>query len=489
MKRIWNYRLFLFLALALCAGVVTGGFLYSSLLLVILIPIASFAVGICLFFITKKHTAWLLFLAFSVGIALFVADNAITGPDLSGEQTLTMKVEQAREDSGRVVLSADDMRGYAVFYRKDSSFTEGDVVLVSGDFKKVEFDYTDSYKRYLYSQRISYTVDVSEINVIGTDLSVFDKIRLRTKRVMRRYMTEEDVAFCMSLVFGDKSALSEETQSAMSAAGLSHVLAVSGLHVGFLTAAIVFLLKRLRVGRFPQWIITLGVLLLYGLFTGFPPGVKRSVITYVVYALAPLLRRKQDKLSTLSAAVFLIVLTDPRELFDVGFLMSAGAVLGILSFYRPLYGVVARKVKNKFVLYFYGIICVTLSANVFVLPVSLSVFSAFSVYAVIGNLIVLPIVTVAFPLVFFSSLLSAAFSGFGILFYVLKYPIIAIRLFAFAISTLPSAEIASVDMGIACVTYVLFFVFIGRFSLLKIRYKVPVCGMLAAGTVLLLLFV
>lgn len=486
MKRLFNYRLLLFLSVALCAGVATGATLYHSLLLSILIPTASVAVGICLYFLTKKHTAWMLFLFFSVGIALFVVDNAVMKPAFSGERTVVMKVEQVKEADGKIVLSSDEFRGDAVFYRKSAALKEGDVVLVTGNFKKVGFSYTDGYMRYLYSQRISYLIDVKEVTVRKSVPSFFEKIRSKARGVMLRYMSDEDAAFCMSLIFGDKSTLSSDVQETMSVAGLSHVLAVSGLHVGFLTAVIVFLLKKVRVGRYPRLFITTGLLLLYGLFTGFPPGVKRSVIVYVVYALAPLLRRKQDKLTTLAAAVMLIVLGDPRELFDAGFLMSAGAVLGILSFYRPLYRIVARRVRNKPVLYLYGIVCATLSSNVFVLPVALSSFSSVALYSVLGNLAILPIVSVVFPCLAVASFLCVAYSGFGVLFYVIKYPIIAIRIISSMISSLPAAQIPSAALGISCLTYILFFVCLSRFAKIKAKYKAPVCGAFAVCTVLLL---
>ncbi len=489
MKRILNYRLVTFIALALCAGVVVGGLLCKSILLSVLIPIVSTAVGILLYFLTKKHTAWILLFAFSLGAALFLSVTAATKPKLSGEQTLTLTVEEVGEKSGNVIMRGDV--GVVTLSGRDYYLQEGDKVVVTGTLAPVEFSYQDGYERHLFSKGVSYKLRVKEMTLIGNEPSFFQKIKIKSRDVMLRYMNREDAAVCMSLIFGDKSMLSSKTAQETTGAGLSHVFAVSGLHIGFLAAILSFALKKCRVRPVPRMIVTVTILLLYGVLTGFPAGVKRSVIAYFLYELSVITARKRDGLTTLSAAVILIVLTDPKEMFDVGFLLSVCAVAGIVFFYKPLYSVVGKLPNNavkRVLMYPYGLICMTVSANIFILPITISVFGSIAPYAAVGNLLVLPVLSVVFPCLALTVMLSLIFGGFGVLYYALKYPIIAIRSFCSLISSWPSAEIPVAGLGVAALFYILFFVCLGRFLLLKPKFKAPICSAFALSCVLCMLF-
>lgn len=491
MKRALNFRLMTFMAVALCAGVAIGGLIYGSILLSVLIPTVSFAVGILLSFLfkTKKMIVLLLFFTFSLGVSVFVTSIAISRPKLSGEQTLLLRVEQVSERSDNVILSGDGIGTISLSGKND--LKEGDLVAFYGTLTPVEFSYADSRERYLFTKGISYTAKAEAITVTDNAPSVFQKIRVKSRNIMLRYMDKEDAAVCMSLVFGDKSTLSSKTADETAGAGLAHVFAVSGLHVGFLAAIISYLLKKCRVLPVPRLIVTVSVLLLYGILTGFPAGIKRAVIMFFIYEFAVIVARKKDSLVTLSAAVFLIVLTDPKELFDIGFLMSAGSVAGIVLFYRPLYSVVSKMpygIAKRLLMYPYGLLCVTLSANVFTLPLSFSAFGVFTPYAVVGNLLVLPVLSVVFPMLFVAVALSLIFNGFGILFYVIKYPIIAIRLFSSLVSSWPGAQMEASGLGLAAVFYVLFFIVAGRFLTIDKKFKIPACGALALSAVLTVLF-
>ncbi len=487
MKRVLNFRLMTFLAVALCAGVAIGGLICGSILLSVLIPTVSFAVGIFLSFLFKKKkiVLLLLFFAFSLGVSVFVLTVASARPEQSGSQTLSLRVEQISERNDKVVLSGDGVGLIELKGKKD--LKEGDLITFYGTLTPVEFSYTNSRERYLFTKGISYTAQAESISVYGNDPSFFQKVRIKSREILLRYMDKEDAAVCMSLVFGDKSMLSSETADETAGAGLAHVFAVSGLHVGFLATIVSYVLKKCRVLPAPRLIVTIAILLLYGVLTGFPAGIKRAVIMFFIHEFSTLVARKKDGLISLSAAVFLIVLTDPKELFDLGFLLSVSSVAGIVLFYRPLYSVVAKMsygLAKRLLMYPYGLLCVTVSANVFTLPLSFSAFGVFTPYAAVGNLLVLPVLSVVFPLIFVAVVLSLIFSGFGILFYAIRYPIIAIRLFSSAISSWPGAQIEVSGMGLATLFYVLFFVIAGRYVLISKKYKIPLCGVLALSTVL-----
>ncbi len=488
MNRIVNYRPALFIALFLCAGILAGGAISGSLLMSVMIPIASVAVGICLYFLTKKHTAWILLLAFAVGISAFLIDNAaVPYAGFDGDATVVARVERVKESSGSVVVSSDEFSGYAVFFDTANELEEGDEIVLSGKFEEMKFSFSDSYAEYYYSQKILYKVKVDSVTKVGTKPSIFQKIRLKCRMLMLRHMEKDDTAIAMSLLFGDKSTLSEKVSDDVAGAGLSHIFAVSGLHVGFIAAALTFILKKLGAGKKLNFSMNLLFLVLYGFLAGFPSGVKRAIIMYVVYAFASLVRRKPDPLSALSVAAVLILIISPREIFDVGFRMSVGAVAGILLFYTPIFRPLAIKLKFPLFRYLYGIVCMTLVSNVFLLPITFSLFGTFSLYSIVGNIAVLPPVTVFFPFLVIAAALSLLYGGFGVLFAVIKYPIICLRLISSAVSSLPYSVLSVSGMNIAALFYILFFICLSRFVLLKGKPKVVICSVFASLTILFLL--
>ena len=144
-----------------------------------------------------------------------------------------------------------------------------------------------------------------------------------------------DVApFLTALLTGDRTGLASAAGADMEEAGLSHVLAVSGMHCGFLAALTGFLLRRRRVLSIRAGICCL---IFYALMTGAKPSVVRACIMLSMLMLAPLFRRENDAPTTLSAALFLILLQNPFAAASVSLQLSFASVAGLLWLTPKLY--------------------------------------------------------------------------------------------------------------------------------------------------------
>ena len=178
-----------------------------------------------------------------------------------------------------------------------------------------------------------------------------------------------------------------------SVSGASHVLALSGLHIGFLYALLLFVLRPLwrRWRRLKPLLLLLLVLFLvsFAFFTGLSSSVVRSVVMFSLLAFAGLQPEKPLTLNTLAATAFLMLLCKPIWLFDVGFQLSFMAVLGIFLFYPLIDSLFV--VRNKIVAYLWNIISLSLAAQLATLPLILYYFGTFPVYFLLSNLVVAPI--------------------------------------------------------------------------------------------------
>lgn len=267
-----------------------------------------------------------------------------------------------------------------------------------------EFDYA----RYLIRKGISGTGFVAsghwqfsecrkEKEGIATVLyRLAASYRTQIENLYRRLGIEGDeLAVLSALTLGDKTDLSESVRESYSVAGVSHVLALSGLHVGLLYALAFFLLRPLLLGgqsgRVLRSLLLILLLWLFAFFTGLSPSVVRSAAMFSIWALADLCGRQSFSLNTLALTAWLMLLVRPVWLFDVGFQLSFAAVLSILLFQPFLYRLCP--VRHRAGTYLWGLVSVSVAAQLGTAPLVLFYFSRFSTHFLLTNLLVVPLVT------------------------------------------------------------------------------------------------
>ncbi len=492
MKKITNFRLLFFCAVALAIGIFVGSFVYTSFLLSILLPIALVAVGILLSCGTKKHSFWILFSVFALGIALFIIDVALNTPhDITSEVQVEGRVCEVNETSGTVLLENVTMDGVSIkgyFYGKCEGVETGDILRFYATPQVCRFE-KESFSKYLFARNVSYRADIDEYTVEKGSLTLSESIRTRCKKAILPYAGEEETGVLLCLLFGDKSLLEGSVYQNASSAGISHIFAVSGLHVGFLIALLYWVFRKIRLNRYVSFGLILVFLVAYGFLTGFPAGMVRASVFFVLFSAAKIFGRKGDGLTCLGCSAFVILLCSPRQIFSIGFLMSFGAVGGILLYNRSLTAILSERIKVPVFRYFWNLVCVTVSANVFLLPLTISIFGSVSPYSVLSNLVVIPYIGILFPLLAVSAFLATCYSGFGILYVALKYPIFALNAFTKLMASLPYATVSVQSMGVASVGYILFFLCVSKLNLTRPAVKYSVSALLGIGTVLCLIFV
>ena len=141
----------------------------------------------------------------------------------------------------------------------------------------------------------------------------------------------ERTGLASALLLGVKTDLDEETTLDFQRAGIAHVLAVSGLHVGMLAYFLLLLLKPFHLSPAARLILIGSVLLAYCALLDLRPSVLRASILFIMYLSGRLFRRRVDPLTSLAAAFLIILIIRPFDLFNLGFQLSFLAVLGIIT--------------------------------------------------------------------------------------------------------------------------------------------------------------
>ena len=217
---------------------------------------------------------------------------------------------------------------------------------------------------------------------------------LLLERLQSSGLSDNQYAVVAAMALGDKSALTHELKDTYSKTGASHILALSGLHLGIIYA----LLSMLVVGRRWQMVTQVAIILSIWAFVflvGMSASVVRSAVMLTVYALLALGHRQKMSVNTLAFTAIVMLLVTPKALFDVGFQMSFMAVFSILLFvplfYRPFSA--EYLMTHRVVKWLWGMVAVSIAAQIGVAPLIAYYFGRFSCYFLLTNFIVIPAAT------------------------------------------------------------------------------------------------
>lgn len=364
-----------------------------------------------------------------------------------------------------------------------------------------EFD----YEQFMQNKGYTGSAYVSAANWSKTgqrSFSVRTKgLRIRTKilDVFKSFGLDNDAySFISALTLGYKADLTDDMIGAFRASGTSHVLAVSGLHVGIIYIIITFFFSFLGKRGKANFIKHLLVLLFlwgYVFITGMPVSVVRAAVMLSLLSVGNILNKKGLTYNTLAVAAFFTLIINPFYLFDVGFQLSFAAVLSILFFQPKLSKLYAP--KNKASDYIWSLSTVSFAAQLGVFPLGLYYFGTFPTYFFLTNLMVLPLIGIiiysAVSLTFLSlfSFLDLAFlqiiSKFLLLF--MQFFIKAILRVVYFFESLPMAvleghHISTLQLYLIFALLLLLSLFIIRkHALLLISFLVSVTLLLITNSI------
>lgn len=224
---------------------------------------------------------------------------------------------------------------------------------------------------------------------------------LEAKQFLSKTLSEEfsprDAAFLKALFLGERSGLEEDFKDLFIKTGTMHILAVSGFNIGFLIVTLLFLSKPFSIPKNTRYGIMIFVVWFYCLLVGWQAPVVRASFMATVFIAGQLLGRKTNILNTLGFAALVILMVNPKQLFDVGFELSFLAVYAIAEFLplfiSPLKLLPNEKwtVKERFILYLEELFWISFVCLLATLPVTIQNFYIVTPLSLLANMIVVPL--------------------------------------------------------------------------------------------------
>ncbi|MDE5756853.1 MAG: ComEC/Rec2 family competence protein, partial [Clostridia bacterium] len=298
-------------------------------------------------------------------------------------------------------------------------------------------DYCDKQYHYIYCN-----VDFDDENFcfykVTSGMNLLDKIKIKVKSALYSNTRSDTAGFLYAMTFGDKNGLDSQIKNAFSYTGTAHVFAVSGLHVGILVGATLWIFKRIKLNnRIIRLVVMSVILLIFTALCGFSPSTVRASAMTVMLMLAKALGMRNDGISSTSLVASAILAVNQIYLFDIGFLMSFFAVFGILTLYKPIEKIFKRLPKKLG-----SLLATSISVNVALLPLMMYYFNGQTLLFIVANLLLLPALAIIFPIHLFAVTLASIAPFMGWLVTAVAAPFTLLIMLIEWISKLPALVIS-----------------------------------------------
>ena len=294
---------------------------------------------------------------------------------------------------------------YIIYLKNQNAFDFkiGQTVKLKGRYKNFSRPENDGQ----FDSRKYYRIRGYEASIKGATVTHSGKryayikewlfsVKENTKRVYFAYMDESEAGTLSAMVLGDKTGLDADVKDLYQAAGISHVLSLSGLHIAAVGMCLFTILRYTGLNIIGASMISSAVMTMYGIMTGFSTSTIRALIMFILAVIAKAIGRTYDLMSGMCLASILIIVENPYYIFDSGFLLSVLSVSGISLIYPILLDITDFFKKEKGAIYekTRKSICISLSTNLATLPVVFNTFFKISRYSIFINIIVVPLMSI-----------------------------------------------------------------------------------------------
>ncbi len=266
---------------------------------------------------------------------------------------------------------------------------------ISNSGNPEEFDYA-FYQRnkgilyHLFIKQNEYQIIGNKHSFISFSRSIQQKI---IEFIHNSSLTPQAKAFFCTIIMGDSTYLDNNTRENFSYAGVSHILALSGLHVciiSFIISIILFPLDYFKLKKL-RFFITIVLLIIFSIVIGLPSSVMRACVMICFVLFAHILHRKNTSLNALFASALVILLVSPFSLFEIGFQLSFISVFLILILSDKL---TIISPKQEILYYFYSLVIISLISSIGTMIFTAYYFNYISVISLFSNLLIVPILPI-----------------------------------------------------------------------------------------------
>lgn len=257
-----------------------------------------------------------------------------------------------------------------------------------------------NYRQYLYSKNIlAIGEELSKQNKTGIKLNLIEQGSIRIREYIAKVIDEEypqnEAQILKAILIGESSTIEDDIKEFYQKAGIIHVLVVSGAHIALIIVSLKILLDKMKFSK--QWYnyVLIFLIIIYVYITGAGESILRAGVVSIIALIAGIIGRQNDNITTIFLSAGILALINPMIIYSVGFQLSFAGALGIVLLNNTIKGLLTflpQSVSEA--------VSVTISAQLFVLPITAYHFNSINLMGVISSLVVMPIINLIMPLGF-----------------------------------------------------------------------------------------
>lgn len=421
-------------AFRLVIGALLGALIFQSGYLLVASILFALVIGVLLLYpfkkIDRELIIWTLLIAIAFGLygqlraipfglvahpqTLFHAKIKLLHPIIASAESQVQYQAKVELPSGQWINVQLRVPSPETIPEADSYGTEGVATLDLSPLSSIK---NKGYRRYLISQGINAQATVQSIASLTpmkrkpliSQLQAWRyHLRQRFDALSAPQISWQSRGLIYALSLGDRSLLPTSLKQQFSHTGVAHILALSGYHLGVVMWLFCLLIGRILwryEWRQLRYLLLLSLLIAYTLFSGASTATVRALLMSVIVIAGKLLARPIDPIQLLSLVFVIFLAINPFAYYSLGLLLSLSAVWGIFSFY-PLF-IRCLNPTNRFLQWLRDLICLTISAQIGVLPLLLLNFGSAPLVFIWSNIPLLFLSSLLIPLALLCFLLTA----------------------------------------------------------------------------------
>ena len=336
-----------------------------------------------------------------------VLPEGTEGSEVTWQGKVTAK--EYKNESLILYLYKENGEGFLCYMEDNREPKLGSTIRVTGkaqNFKRASnpggFDQGEYYRLQKIYCQMRHGRILAESQEYDIRREKLYQLRRRMERILEAYMNEKDASIMKAMLLGNKTELDRDSKQLYQKSGIAHVLAISGLHISILGMGFYELLRRIRCPRVVAACTAILFMLSYGQMVGMSSSAYRAIFMFAMKMGAELLHRTYDMLTALALAAVGILMEQPLYLYQAGFLLSFGAIIGIgcmLEVIKTDMTQVSFNNRTDTTIQYWGKkvrsklqegICGSLSIFTVHFPIMLMFYYEFPIYSFILNLLIIP---------------------------------------------------------------------------------------------------
>ena len=307
-------------------------------------------------------------------------------------------VNNYKIDGNKVsILFKDKENLIGVYYLKNTNEKQyfldnllyGSFIEINGDLinpSNNTIPNTFNYKNYLYNKRIYKTINIDNIKIDNSNINFFYNLKNKINSIIDE---RENSSYIKTFILGDKSSIDINESEKFKILGISHLFAISGMHITLFSSVIIYLLAKLKKSKKTALLISIIILFIYGLLCSFPSSIKRAYIMFALLSLNKIFKLNIKNINILNLTIVINILIEPFIIYDIGFLYSVATTYGLI---------LSSNCLNKGN-YLTKLFKVSLIAFLFSLPITINNNYLINIMTPINNIIIVPLVSlIIYPL-------------------------------------------------------------------------------------------